>query len=117
MESMKRKIGLVVAAGVLVAIPVAWLFWDWIIERVEVKPGETLIVINKWGRNLPEGEIIAPDDSYKGILEEPRRPLLHQPDLPNLRAPRAQQAGRSAQWPVPGVDAPLRHADPGRTAQ
>jgi regulator of protease activity HflC (stomatin/prohibitin superfamily) len=73
MESMKRKIGLVIAAGVLVAIPVAWMFWDWVIERVEVGPGETLIVINKWGRNLPEGEIIAPDDSYKGILLEPRR--------------------------------------------
>jgi regulator of protease activity HflC (stomatin/prohibitin superfamily) len=71
--SANRKLGLAVGIAVLVALPCVWLFWHWVIERVEVGPGETLIVINKWGKALPPGEIIAPDESYQGILLEPRR--------------------------------------------
>ena len=41
--------------------------WVWEVERVEVKPDEFLVRINLWGKDLPEGEIVAPDASYKGI--------------------------------------------------
>ncbi len=77
MEPMKRKIGILAIVAVVVALPVVYLFWVWVVERVEVGPSEILIVTNLWGRELPEGEIIAPDDSYKGIVLEPRREGRH----------------------------------------
>lgn len=42
--------------------------WLWEVERVEVLPGKFLVLIHRWGKNLPEGEIVAPDDSYKGVM-------------------------------------------------
>jgi hypothetical protein len=80
MESMKRKIGLLAGAAALVAIPLLIFIWYWGVERVEVGPSETLIVSNLWGSDLPKtdiGEIIAPDESYKGILPEPKREGRH----------------------------------------
>src|SRR5258707_3816222 len=77
MESMKRKIGLLAGAVALVAIPVLIFFWYWVVERVEVGPSEILVVVNKWGNDLPEGEIIAPDHNYKGVLLEPKREGRH----------------------------------------
>jgi hypothetical protein len=71
MESMKRKIGLLAIAAIVVALPIIYFFWTWVIERVEVGPSERLVLINRWGNNLPDGEIIAPNDSYKGVLLEP----------------------------------------------
>lgn len=53
----------VVAAGYL-----AYEFWRWEVERVEVPPASFLVRVHLWGKNLPEGEILAPDDSHKGIL-------------------------------------------------
>jgi hypothetical protein len=44
--------------------------WYWFVERTEVGPGEYLVVISLWGKDLPEGEIIAPDKTYKGIQLE-----------------------------------------------
>jgi regulator of protease activity HflC (stomatin/prohibitin superfamily) len=44
-----------------------WQLWVWEVERVEVKPDHFLVKIHLWGNNLEEGEIVAPDDSYKGI--------------------------------------------------
>ncbi len=44
--------------------------WHWEFERVEVPPDEFLVKINLWGKDLPEGEIVAPDDSYKGIQKD-----------------------------------------------
>lgn len=41
--------------------------WVWEVERVEVPPNHFLVKINLWGKDLPPGEIVAPDDSYKGI--------------------------------------------------
>jgi hypothetical protein len=51
-----------------VALIIGQQFWRWEIERVEVPPGKFLILVHRWGRDLPEGEIVAPDDSYKGIM-------------------------------------------------
>jgi regulator of protease activity HflC (stomatin/prohibitin superfamily) len=44
--------------------------WYWFVERTEVGPGEYLVVISLWGKDLPDGEIIATDPSYKGIQAE-----------------------------------------------
>jgi hypothetical protein len=51
-----------------VALIIGQQFWRWEVERVEVPPGKFLILVHRWGRDLPEGEIVAPDDSYKGIM-------------------------------------------------
>ena len=54
-----------VVAGCLVLLVGGWY---WFVERTEVGPGEYLVVISLWGKDLREGEIIAPDKSgYKGI--------------------------------------------------
>jgi hypothetical protein len=47
-----------------------WQFWVWEIERVEVPPDHFLVKINLWGKDLPEGEILAPDSSFKGVQRE-----------------------------------------------
>jgi regulator of protease activity HflC (stomatin/prohibitin superfamily) len=56
-------LGVIAAAAILFQ-----QFWEWEVERVEVEPGQYLIAVHRWGKDLPEGEIIAPDDSYKGIM-------------------------------------------------
>src|SRR5580692_4441198 len=77
MESMKRKLGLLALAAFVVALPFVYYFWTWVVKRVEVGPSEIIVVTNLWGNNLPEGEIIAPDHSFKGITLEPRREGRH----------------------------------------
>jgi hypothetical protein len=57
----------VAAAGLLILQQ----FWHWEVERVEVPSGQFLVRIHRWGKDLPSDEIVAPDDSYKGIMEEP----------------------------------------------
>lgn len=42
--------------------------WHWEVERVEVGPGEFLVRIHRWGKELPEAQIVAPDASYKGVM-------------------------------------------------
>jgi hypothetical protein len=54
--------------GVALASLVLYGGWVWIVERVEVPPGKVLVRIHYWGKDLPEGQLIAPDDSYKGIM-------------------------------------------------
>jgi hypothetical protein len=56
------------AALSVVALIIAQQFWRWEVERTEVPPGKFLILMHRWGQDLPEGEIVAPDDSYKGIM-------------------------------------------------
>jgi hypothetical protein len=46
------------------------LVWVWMVERVEVPPDQFLVRISLWGHDLPEGEVVAPDDSYKGVQRE-----------------------------------------------
>lgn len=67
-------------AWLLVAVAglfIARLAWKWEIERIEVPPGKFLVVIHRWGRNLPPEEIVAPDESFKGVLEAVRGPGRH----------------------------------------
>lgn len=45
----------------------AWGIFQWFFCRVEVEAGSVLVLIKKTGTDLPAGEIIAPDPSYKGI--------------------------------------------------
>jgi hypothetical protein len=54
----------------LVGLLIAQQVWHWEVERIEIPPGQFLIRIHKWGKNLPEGEIIAPNGSYKGVMLE-----------------------------------------------
>jgi SPFH domain/Band 7 family protein len=55
---------------VTVALVLAHQIWAWEIERVEVMPGRFLVLIHRWGADLDEGQIVAPDDSYKGVMFE-----------------------------------------------
>jgi hypothetical protein len=42
--------------------------WHWEVERIEVPPGKFLVRVHRWGKNLPEDEIVARDASYKGVM-------------------------------------------------
>jgi hypothetical protein len=46
-------------------------FWEWEVCRVEVPPGKFLVRIHRWGKNLPPDQILAPDESYKGVMLDP----------------------------------------------
>jgi hypothetical protein len=64
--------------GILVlALILVQQFWQWEVERVEVGPQKYLIRIHRWGKNLPEDEMVAPDDSYKGVMLEPSQEGRH----------------------------------------
>ena len=54
-----------------VALALVYQIWLWEIERVEVPPGRFLVLIHRWGKDLAEDQIVAPDDSYKGVMFEP----------------------------------------------
>jgi regulator of protease activity HflC (stomatin/prohibitin superfamily) len=58
-------LGVIAIAAILVQ-----QFWWWEVERVEVEPGQYLVRVHRWGKDLPEGEIVAPDESYKGVMLE-----------------------------------------------
>jgi hypothetical protein len=58
-------IGVLIAGALLLQ-----QLWHWEVERVEVPPGEFLVRISLWGQNLPEGEILAPDESHKGVMRD-----------------------------------------------
>lgn len=58
------------ALVVCLALAVVQQVWHWEVERIEVPSGKFLIRIHKWGKDLAEGEIIAPDESYKGVMLE-----------------------------------------------
>src|SRR5947207_2860405 len=57
----------VIAGVAVLTVGLLYLLWHWEVERVEVPPGHSLVRINLWGKDLPEGEVLAPDNSYKGI--------------------------------------------------
>ncbi len=54
--------------AVIVGLGIVQQIWHWEVERIEVPPGEFLVIISRWGKNLPEGDIVAPDSSYKGVM-------------------------------------------------
>src|SRR5437870_2933399 len=60
----------VILVALLAALLLVQQFWQWEIERVEVGPQKYLVRIHRWGKDLPEDEIVAPDDSYKGVMLE-----------------------------------------------
>ncbi|MCO6457286.1 MAG: hypothetical protein J5I93_18465 [Pirellulaceae bacterium] len=77
--------------GVVLFVPI----WMWKVERVEVEPDYFLVVTRRWGKSLPEGAIVAPDATYRGIqrrvLSEGRHflnPILYTYEQhPILRVP------------------------------
>jgi hypothetical protein len=44
--------------------------WVWCFWRVEVPPGYSLVRFHLWGKDLPEDEILATNESYKGVMAE-----------------------------------------------
>jgi hypothetical protein len=53
-----------------VGVFLLYQLWVWEVERVEVPANHFLVKINLWGKDLPEGEIVAPDSSWKGVQRE-----------------------------------------------
>jgi hypothetical protein len=50
-----------------------WLIWKWGVTRVYAAHDEVLVVINKYGKQLPDDRVVIPPDQvdeYKGIREE-----------------------------------------------
>src|SRR5690349_18618879 len=67
--SALRRPGLWILFGVAVVLLVfGQQFWHWVVARVEVQPGKFLVLTHRWGKDLPPDMILAPDDSYKGVL-------------------------------------------------
>ncbi len=50
-----------------IALFIALQAWWWFFCRIEIDPGYLGVLISKTGYNLPSGQIIATDSSYKGI--------------------------------------------------
>jgi hypothetical protein len=67
-ERSKPTPWLLLLSGAVVGVVVLILGWIWFFWRVEVPPGYSLVQIHYWGKDLPEGEILAKDASYKGVL-------------------------------------------------
>jgi hypothetical protein len=55
----------------IVAVLLLDQFYQWEVCRIEVPPGKFLVRIHRWGQNLPADQILAPDDSFKGVMLEP----------------------------------------------
>jgi regulator of protease activity HflC (stomatin/prohibitin superfamily) len=58
-----------VAVIAVLGLLILYQFWQWEVERVEVAPGKYLVLIHRWGKDLEHDQIVAPDDSYKGVME------------------------------------------------
>ena len=63
----KARLWIVIGA-IAGALLLVQQFWYWEIERVDVKKDTYLVKVHRWGKELPEDEIVAPDDSYKGVV-------------------------------------------------
>lgn len=74
--NLRPRFGLVLVIVVVSAV-ILQQFWHWEVERVDVPAGQYLVLTHHWGKNLPEGEIIAPDESYKGIILDEVREGRH----------------------------------------
>lgn len=70
MDWLSKPRAWVVIAVCGVGLFLLYQLWVWEVERVEVKADTFLVKINLWGKDLPEGEIVAPDSSYKGIQRD-----------------------------------------------
>jgi hypothetical protein len=63
--SLRRSARILVP--LLVVGTAAYFLFLWTIARVEVLPDTFLVVTHRWGKSLPDGELVAPDPSYQGI--------------------------------------------------
>ena len=75
MKSMAKYM-IVSAVVVLVGIYVAWMAFKWTAMRVYVGPDQALVVISKYGKNLPPDRLTIPagQRGLKGVQEEVRGP-------------------------------------------
>ena len=58
MKSYSKGRLVLVTLIALVALGIAHQLWHWEVERVEVLPGEYLVLIHRWGKSLDEGQIV-----------------------------------------------------------
>lgn len=63
----RRSKSLLFLLSLAVIVAVGWGVFLWKVARVEVEPDTFLVVTNRWGSKLPDGELVAPDLNYKGI--------------------------------------------------
>ena len=70
MEFLNRPRTWLLAGVTLAGLFLLYELWHWEVERVEVPPDSFLVRINLWGKDLPEGDILAPDDSFKGVQKD-----------------------------------------------
>jgi regulator of protease activity HflC (stomatin/prohibitin superfamily) len=63
----QRRFWLLLCIG-LVGLGILQQIWRWEVERIEVPSGKFLLRISRWGKDLGPDEIIAPDESYKGVM-------------------------------------------------
>ncbi len=77
MDALSKPRTYAILVGVIVVLAVVFYpggLFDWIFSRVEVPPGHYLVRIHRWGKDLApgtsysDGEILAPDESYKGVM-------------------------------------------------
>lgn len=54
--------------AVIVGLGILQQIWHWEIERIEVPPGEYLVIIHRWGTPLEENQIIAKSASQQGVM-------------------------------------------------
>ncbi|MGL4550155.1 MAG: SPFH domain-containing protein [Gemmataceae bacterium] len=67
MEFFNRNRAWMIAGLAALGVVLGWQLWKWEVERVEVPSGTFLVVTKLWGKDLDEGQIVAPDDTYKGV--------------------------------------------------
>ena len=79
MDALRKARPYLIVGGVIVGLLVLFYpggLFDWVFSRVEVPPGRYLVRIHRWGKDLPEGknysdgEILAPDETYKGVMAD-----------------------------------------------
>jgi len=75
---VSQKTKLLVGGG-LIAAAVIVVGGSVLLNRsiVNVPTREFVVAIHEWGKDLPPEEIVAPDDSYKGVMAEPLLPGWH----------------------------------------
>jgi hypothetical protein len=61
----------VIAGLAVVGLGILDQFWHWEVCRVEVPSDKFLVRIHRWGKDLAADQILAPDDTYKGVMLEP----------------------------------------------
>ena len=80
MDALSKPRTYAILVGVIAAIVVLYFLggsiFDWTFSRVEVPPGHYLVRIHRWGKDLSpgtsysDGEILAPDETYKGVMAD-----------------------------------------------